>query len=471
MRATLFAMLLVGCSPPPTRAQLLDPATCQGCHPQQYGEWAGSMHAYAAADPVFIAMNQKGQRETAGALGGFCVNCHAPMAVREGKTVDGLNLGEVEPALKGVTCFFCHTVDAALGTHNNPLRLASEPTMRGAFEGAYPNSAHQSAYSPLHDRDQLESAKLCGACHDVQTQHGANIERTFSEWQASVYSRPPGGVTCGQCHLPQSAGTQPIATTAGAPERRAHSHAMRGVDVALTDFPNLATERAGVQELLDHTLQTGLCVTLGRPRLHALLDNVAAGHGFPSGAAQDRRVWAEVVAYLDGGVLYRSGATADAGSERVSGDLDAWLMRDCIFDADGGEVHDFWAAASFEGNALPAPVTFDKGDARFYESHRVKTFPLVGELSAEPDRVTLSVWARPISRDVTDALVASGDLDPAVAARLPTFQLGPTLEWTREAATRSAVDAMGLPIFCVSKTGLTLSSAATRVEPRVRCSP
>jgi len=38
---------------------LMDPLTCQGCHPAQYQEWAGSMHAYAADDPVFRAMNQR----------------------------------------------------------------------------------------------------------------------------------------------------------------------------------------------------------------------------------------------------------------------------------------------------------------------------------------------------------------------------------------------------------------------------
>ena len=50
------------------------------------------MHAYAAEDPVFLAMNQRLQRETGGALGDFCVRCHAPMAVREGATRDGLDL-------------------------------------------------------------------------------------------------------------------------------------------------------------------------------------------------------------------------------------------------------------------------------------------------------------------------------------------------------------------------------------------
>jgi hypothetical protein len=74
----------------------MDPETCRTCHQDQYSEWAASMHAHAAEDPVFIAMNRRGQEETAGALGDFCVRCHAPMAVREGRTVDGLNLDSLE---------------------------------------------------------------------------------------------------------------------------------------------------------------------------------------------------------------------------------------------------------------------------------------------------------------------------------------------------------------------------------------
>src|SRR5580704_15418114 len=69
---------------------LLDPTQCQGCHPDHYREWSGSMHAYAGDDPVFVAMNARGQRETKGALGTFCVRCHAPIAAALGATSDGL---------------------------------------------------------------------------------------------------------------------------------------------------------------------------------------------------------------------------------------------------------------------------------------------------------------------------------------------------------------------------------------------
>ena len=143
-----------------TRAELLDPQACSKCHAEHYQDWSGSMHAYAADDPVFLAMNARGQRETNGALGSFCVKCHAPMALREGATTDGLNLPSVDRKLKGVTCFFCHTVDSVTGTHDAALRLADDTTMRGPYTDPIASSAHASAYSTLQDRDRPESAAM-----------------------------------------------------------------------------------------------------------------------------------------------------------------------------------------------------------------------------------------------------------------------------------------------------------------------
>src|SRR6266852_6748166 len=83
-----------------THAELTDPETCKTCHPDHFAEWSRSMHAYSSEDPVFIAMNKRGQRETNGQLGDFCVKCHAPMAVQTNLTKDGLNLDTVPKAMK-----------------------------------------------------------------------------------------------------------------------------------------------------------------------------------------------------------------------------------------------------------------------------------------------------------------------------------------------------------------------------------
>ena len=57
-------------------------------------------------------------------LGDRTANVDYP--VRDGLTDDGLNLDELEPQDKGVTCYFCHQVEAVEGSHNNPLVLAAD---------------------------------------------------------------------------------------------------------------------------------------------------------------------------------------------------------------------------------------------------------------------------------------------------------------------------------------------------------
>ena len=93
----------------------MDPQTCRSCHEQHYADWAQSVHAYAAKDPVFLAQNRQGQEETNGELGDFCIRCHAPMAVQTGASRDGLNLEELPEPLSGVTCYFCHSAASVTG--------------------------------------------------------------------------------------------------------------------------------------------------------------------------------------------------------------------------------------------------------------------------------------------------------------------------------------------------------------------
>lgn len=455
-----------------TPEQLRDPATCKGCHEDHYREWSGSMHAYAAEDPVFLAMNARGQRETNGALGTFCVGCHAPMAVRDGATKDGLNLASLPASQKGVTCFFCHAADKVEGTHNNPLRLADDGVMRGEISDPVRNTAHRAAYSPLHDRDRAESSTLCGACHDIVTGHGAHIERTFREWRESVFTQP-GGATCSQCHMEQSATLVPIAQAPAVFARRFKSHTFAAVDVALTPFPEQEAQRRKVKELLDSTLQTALCVSSRgtATSIRVLADNVAAGHAFPSGSSQDRRLWAEVIAYREGQILYQSGAVPDGGVVTKVPDPDLWLVRDCIFDPQGKEVHMFWEAASYESNTFPGQATFDRLDPRFYQ-HFFQPYPRIGTFQGAPDRVTLRLRLQPIGLDILDDLIATGDLDPKFRGGMPTFDLGETalVEWTPATATAKYFEER-VEYQCVTTTALNVAADKVPALQRLRCAP
>ena len=412
-------------APTLTGEALMDPNNCLPCHADQFREWAGSMHAYASEDPVFLAMNKRMQRETNGQAGTLCVGCHAPLAVRLGKTKDGLNLAELPTAMKGVTCFFCHATDAVEGTHNNPLRLASDGVMRGGITDPV-KAPHRAAYSSLHDRESHDSATMCGACHDVVTLPGAHVERTFDEWNASLYAKP-GQLACGKCHMDGRDGQAAIVS--GAPVRRVHDHSMPAVDIALTPFTGADAQRAGIQKLLDATLLTKLCVKQAATGVVAevTLDDAFAGHKFPSGAAQDRRAWLELIAYRGGAQVFASGVVADKQAVTSINDPNLWVLRDKIFDAADKETHLFWQAARVESELLSAAVTADPQDPAFFHSV-TRTFAL--PLPA-PDRVTMRVRMRPVDFDLLNDLVSTQDLDPGVLDRVPTYELGGSnREWT-----------------------------------------
>ncbi len=439
--------------PQPRDAEALqDPEVCAECHPDHYREWLGSMHAYAAEDPVFRAMNARGQRETNGELGDFCVRCHAPAAVALGLTEDGLNLDAIPQKHQGVTCWFCHQVEAVEGTHNNPLLLALDDVFRADVPDALEPPDHGGARSDLFDRNSLKSAQMCGSCHDIVSPAGAHIERTYAEWLASFYSdakpddpdRPElYALTCNDCHMRRTTG--PIAEFPGVRgDRDRHSHMFVGVDVAVTDFPDAelgpqlrAEQRAAIEEVRKTSLCASLCVRedpqSGGAELTVWLHNEAAGHSWPSGATPDRRAWVELVARDEAdAVTFESGVVGEDQAIAKLDDPHLWLLRDRIFDEDGVETHMFWEAASYESELLEVPDVFGA------EGHRETWVSRSYPLASMPTRVNMRVLLRAMGREILDSLVASGDLDPAIVEAFETFEVAPTkLEWTPEAATPS----------------------------------
>lgn len=435
LAAGVAAVVLIACSTnegspstpqgakPFTPEELRDSNNCVGCHPSQYKEWSGSMHAYAADDPIFVALNKRMQRDP-GAGGTFCVQCHAPMAVRDGRTKDGLDL-DTMPTRKGVTCVFCHAAASANGLSNNPVVLTDPPSLAGAIRDPLP-APHASRYSVLHDSAAEGTSGLCGPCHDIVSPPGAAIERTFREWTKSGFGVGESKKeTCGSCHMPPR--QDRAADVAGATIRTVHDHSMAAVDVAMIDFPERDAQRALVQKVLDAAVDARLCVTTGAAGAEAevSLTNKRVGHGFPSGSTQDRRAWVEIIGYAGGSEVFSVGKIADDVSVASVADSSLILLRDHDYDADGRETHLFWRTIRFEGTQLAARLPNQPaGDSLV----RKYTLPDV-------DRVTMRLRLRPMDHDLLQDLVESGDLDAEVAKRVTTFTLASTvLEWTKAAA-------------------------------------
>jgi hypothetical protein len=453
--AVVFFALATGCDGAATApfADLTDPAACKSCHPDHYDEWAGSMHAYAAEDPVFLAMNRRAQRDNP-ATGTFCVQCHAPVAVRERLTTDGLNLEELPREKRGVTCYFCHSAEKVDGTHNNPLVLAKDGTLFGPFSDPAPGMPHKGKYAPLFDDGAAQSAAACGSCHDIQNLQGAHVERTFEEWQGTLFASMPAGQSCAGCHMPGRDG--PASTVSPTKVRRLHNHAFPAVDLALTPFPAESPQndeqRAAAQALLDTVVQGTLCLDPAAGRIALTLDNVSAGHSWPSGATPDRRAWIELTAYAGEQVLYTSGGPAALPLEG-SADPDLWLLRDCLFDGAGAEQTMFWQAARVAGNAIPGAIIPDvKDPTSFSRTHVKQQYPGGPALAQAPTRITARVHLQAIGDDVLRELVDAGDLDPSVPAQIARYQLGggAVLDWTPTTASPVVDPASGATLSCVS---------------------
>jgi len=428
-----------------TREQLRDPETCKGCHPIHYREWSSSMHAYAARDPVFLAMNKRGQRETGGALGDFCVKCHAPMAVVDELTADGLDLEQLPDFERGVSCYFCHNVVGIEGDHNAMLRLANDTTMRGSIRDPVDPGVHRAKYSELFDPDSPKSTALCGGCHDIVTPSGVHLERTLEEYRFGIFSKsatgePPAFDSCVGCHMPSQKAFAAIAP-AGVGERSIHEHLWPGVDLALTDFPHRDAMRSAVEDC-----QLGISVSfftleVTPPNIFSFQLETGAGHNQPSGSAQDRRMWLEFLAYDENGKLLDEVSSGNIADDEIEEwpqgdpkhDPHLLMFRDRIFDAQGKPVHMFWEAQrsqaypdGYQSNVLPvATTTYVDGKHAVIKQYRAS-----GPDGRLPARVTARLRMRPIGLDVLEDLVDSGDLDPALAAEMPTLTFGAQIEWT-----------------------------------------
>jgi hypothetical protein len=407
------------------REALVDPAGCVGCHADHVREWSGSMHAYASDDPVFQAMNRLGQRATGGALGDFCVGCHAPVAVAAGLTGGTGDLTGVPRELRGVTCIACHQVAEVVTLHNGGLTWANDDVMFGGLADPEDTGAHRSAYSPLVDGNQVGSSDMCGACHDVRVGEVA-IESTHAEWSTSVFADPVTGVSCSGCHLPGRDGVAAL----GGPSRRVHDHTMGGVDLPLTPWPEREAQERAIARDLAGVLAARLCVypTGGGVRVEVLLDNILSGHAFPSGVTHARRAWVEVLAEEAGAVTFERGRfAADAVITPYGPEDDTWIMTSRFLGTDGEEVAQAWEAKSIESSLLTPAVTRDPGDPRYYHA-QTRTWFVAGL----PDRVEMVVRLEAIGLDVIDSLIAAGELDPAVRTQIARHELrGTRREWVR----------------------------------------
>jgi hypothetical protein len=314
--------------------------------------------------------------------------------------------------------------------------------MRGSFDAVDPG-VHAVAKSSFHDSLSKDSSLLCGSCHDVVNGDGIHIERTFDEYKKSMFSfENPANVkagsseTCQGCHMPVTRERDFIAvnpdlnSTLQSPRRSHHEHRWPAVDIALTDdFPGQAEHRLATECELDVSVNiTDFSFKAEPLPTFTIKLETDAGHAQPSGTAQDRRMWLEFIAYdAADNVIYESGTIKDGEVEDRPDRKGLVMFRDHMLDRAGNEVHMFWEAQQPSTSKLLLPAK-RPGDT-VHQTAVTFTLPPGGK----PARAVMRMRMRPMGMDVLQSLVDSGDLDPKILAKVPTFTMNNSYrEWYAE---------------------------------------
>ena len=164
---------------------------------------------------------------------------------------------------------------------------------------------------------------------------------------------------------------------------------------------------------------------------------------YPSGAAQDRRVWLELKAFDSGNnLIFSSGNVGDTQDPEDINDpnLDCGDRSETQFalglhhhSDDGTPAHFFWEVAS-ETSQLLRPGRHERRVRPAFDHSTTAriTLPVTSPF-AQIDHMTARIRTRPFTYAALDDLVSSGDLDPMYArARSPrSIPSGAILTWSK----------------------------------------
>jgi len=280
--------------------------TCGRCHVAIHDNWQSSLHRLSASDTWYLKTKDLLAFEQGAPAVRLCAGCHAPVSLLTGEV--GLYSSEAASIREGVTCSFCHTLDAVKGGNakyiSDPGRIRPYPEGDYLAESGIQPAAHLVMINPAqHKSDMLKpfyrTSQFCQSCHEL-TLNKVRIQSTFSEWAASSYAQQ--GVTCQGCHFTPGAG--PTSETGRLVEHYLDTrsgilrHTLGGGSVTIG-------VRNNHSELKDALQMTA---TIQRHRLQVTVKNVLAGHSVPTGVSDLRELWIEVTGKDTGGhEVYRSG--------------------------------------------------------------------------------------------------------------------------------------------------------------------
>lgn len=256
---------------------------CATCHPgiaRQHEQAMMSqayVHAWDEIEYFELALpHAKKEPKVAGIKDG-CNGCHSPMAFVAGDTPPPPPSANSR-ANEAVTCDVCHSIRSIEGDKPFNFNHLLEPgRIKQGPRPGLDSPHHATVENPL-----LRTAELCGSCHNEQSPFGTWVKATHLEWKEGPHGR--AGIVCQDCHMPPSKNRSATMGT-DLPDMREH----------LFHGAHDGGKLQGSVEVRIHPMvreaEPG-----ERVKLSAVVVNAKAGHKIPTGSAEERVLWLDVVA-------------------------------------------------------------------------------------------------------------------------------------------------------------------------------
>jgi hypothetical protein len=338
-----------------SNAPFTPPEVCQGCHPDKYEEWTGSVHSLSFQDPIYQGELNRAVKAVGEDIARQCEGCHSPAGMVTGEIKEPGIAGLGPVASAGVSCDMCHSISGI--TH---WQTPSHEPENGSFiltpgvetkdgvqlikRGPFKPSDncgmgfHKCLESPLH-----QQAELCASCHDVY-HYDAHfpLESTYLEWKHGPYAQRD--IVCQDCHMVDLNTFMQAADGFRKPDRKEYRHFFNGANYLVYYLAEVAAKKAGDQkkaailkekyEMAVKRLQSAADMEVSPVYSNGRLEevkirvkNIRAGHNLPTSLTNIRQMWLEVMAKDEKGNVLMTSGTLDA-----QGDLPENTR---IFNSDG----------------------------------------------------------------------------------------------------------------------------------------
>ena len=267
------------------------PQACAGCHVDIARQHEQAMmsqaytHHWDEIEYFELALPHAAKEPKVAGVKAGCNGCHAPLAFLAGD-IPPKPPAEKTRANESVSCDVCHTVTGFAGDVPFNFNWISVP-------GKVKQGPREGVVSPHHETRAnafLRSAEFCGTCHNEKDPWGLYVKSTHLEWKEGPHGK--AGIVCQDCHMPPAAGRS---ARMGEPLPDVRQHLFHGAH----DPGKLA----GVAEVRIHP-ETRELEPGDTAKFTAVVVNAKAGHKIPSGSAEERVLWLDVVATDGNGKTY-----------------------------------------------------------------------------------------------------------------------------------------------------------------------